>query len=411
MASRERLPALQHPHFRNWILGSFFSNLGGQLQVWGMFWHLDHMTHQAIAVGYIGLVRVVPLVLLGLFGGVVADQRDRRQVLLTTQSAMAATAAAMAAFTITGTIKPAIIYVLVALEAIARAYNGPVRQAMIANLVPPEHFPNAASINGIQWRLSEVLGPAVAGLLIWGLGSTDGLTACYVLNALSFGALIAAVYKLPPFPPQTQRSRGAREIVASIQEGFAFLKATPVIANAMWIDFWGTFLAGAQALLAFFVRSELHLGSLSYGLLAGAGGLGAMIASAVLAYVPTIRRQGAWVIGMIAAFGACTIFFGLSPNFWTAAVFYAGIGAADMISTVLRQTIRQLTVPDVMRGRLSSIGMILQVSGPQLGDYEAAQVAQLQGVRFSLVLGGLGAFVVAAWYRVRGKALYHYEHK
>lgn len=411
MALVDRLPALQYPHFRNWILGSFISNLGGQLQVWGMFWHLDHLTKQPIAVGYVGLVRVVPLIGLGLFGGVVADQRDRRKVLLTTQTAMASTAAAMAFFTITGTVTPLVIYTLVFLEAIARAYNGPVRQAMIANLVPAEHFPNAASINGIQWRLSDVLGPAVAGILIATLGPIHGLSACYILNALSFGALIAAVIKLPPFPSRVDRSKNAGEVLASIKEGFAFLKETPVIANAMWIDFWGTFLAGAQALLPAFVRSELKLGPQWYGGLASAGGVGALLASAALAFLPTIRKQGAWVIAMIALFGACTIFFGLSPNFWTAAIFYAGIGASDMISTVLRQTIRQLAMPDNMRGRLSSIGMILQVSGPQLGDYEAAGLAQLLGIRVSLVAGGLGSFLVAAWYRVRGKALRDYVHE
>jgi len=375
-----------------------------------MFWHLDFMTKAPIAVGYVGLVRVIPLITLGLFGGVVADQRDRRNVLLVTQTAMASTAAIMAAFTIAGDVTPAVIYILVALEAIARAYNGPVRQAMIANLVPTEHFPNAASINGIQWRLSEVLGPAFAGGLIAWLGPTHGLTTCYVLNALSFGALIAAVVKLPAFPPKVDRSKNPREVIASIAEGFAFLKASPVVANAMWIDFWGTFLAGAQALLPSYVRAELHLGPAWYGALAAAGGLGAMVASACLAFLPKIRRQGAWVIGMIAAFGFCTIGFGLSPSFWLAAVFYAGIGAADMISTVLRQTIRQLAIPDHMRGRLSSIGMIFQISGPQLGDYEAAAVAQTASIRASLVLGGLGAFIVSGWYRFRGPALQEYEH-
>jgi hypothetical protein len=134
-----------------------------------------------------------------------------------------------------------------------------------------------------------------------------------------------------------------------------------------------------------------------------------MLASAALTWLPPIRRQGAWVIGMIAAFGVFTLVFGITRNFWFAALCYAGIGASDMISTVLRQTIRQLAIPDTMRGRLSSIGMIFQISGPQLGDYEAAAVAQATSVRVSLILGGLGAFVVAGWYRFRGR-LRDYEH-
>lgn len=406
-----RLPALRHRHFRNWIVGSFISNLGGQLQMWGMFWHLDHMTHSPWAVGLVGVVRVVPLIVLGLFGGVIADQRDRRSVLLCTQLGMASTAAAMAVFTITGHVTPLVIYTLVALEAVARAYNGPVRQAMIANLVPPEDFPNAASINGIQWRLSDVLGPAVTGLVVAGFGPTHGLTACYLFNALSFGALIAAVIKLPPFPPKTERSKGAREVIASIKEGFWFMRNTPVIANAMWIDFWGTFLAGGQALLPAFVRADLQLGPRWYGLLGASAGLGALTASAALAFLPTIRRQGMWVISMIAAFGLSTVLFGLSHNFWIAALCYAGVGATDMISTVLRQTIRQLAIPDEIRGRISSIGMIFQISGPQLGDAEAAYLAAQTTVRFSLITGGLGALAVASWYRLRKTALRDYEHK
>jgi len=406
----ERLPSLRHRHFRNWIIGSFISNLGGQLQTWGMFWHLDHLTHNPWAVGLVGVIRVVPLLSLGLFGGVMADQRDRRSLLLVTQSGMASTAVLLALLTSTGHITPNVIYLLVALEAVARAYNGPVRQAMIANLVPPEHFPNAASINGIQWRLSDILGPAIAGLLIGQFGPNLGLTLCYGLNALSFLAMIAAVIKLPKFPPLTNRSKSPREVVDSIKEGFTFLRQAPVIANAMWIDFWGTFLAGGQALLPAFVRADLKLGPHWYGMLASAAGVGAMVASLVLALIPTIRRQGLWVIGMIGMFGLCTLLFGLSHNFWMAAACYAGVGASDMISTVLRQTIRQLAIPDNLRGRLSAIGMIFQISGPQLGDAEAAYLAERTTVRFSLIVGGVGALAVAAWYRFRRTALRDYEH-
>jgi MFS family permease len=322
---------------------------------------------------------------------------------------MAVSAAGLAIATISGFINPGIIYLFVVLDAIARAFDGPVRQAIVPNLVPLHHYPNAASINGIQWRLGEVIGPALTGVLIASLGPIHGTFACYALNAVSYGAVIAVVLQLPSYKPKSTRSTSTREVFQSIGEGVQFLRSTKVLSNAMWIDFWGTFFAGAVALLPAFARAELHLDARGYGLLAASSGFGAMIASMVLAWIPTVRRQGRWVILMITFYGLSTICFGLSRNLWLAMAFLACTGAADMISTVLRQTIRQLAIPDQLRGRLSGIGMIFQVSGPQAGDFEAATLANFAGVRASLMIGGVGAMLIAAWYRLRGPALDRYE--
>lgn len=399
------MPALRHRHFRNWVVGAFISNIGGQLQAWALFWQLDHITHRPESVGIVGLVRIVPLVGLGLFGGVVADQFDRRRVLLLTQTGMAFSALGLASVTLLGFASPAVIYLFVALDATARAFDGPVRQAIVPNLVSLKDFSNAASINGIQWRLGEVIGPALTGLLLAALGPERGPTACYGLNALSYGGVILVVLFLPAFPPKSERSTSVQHVIHSIAEGVRFLRQAKVLANAMWIDFWGTFFAGAVALLPAFSRVELHLDPRGYGWLAASSGFGAMVASAALAWMPTVHRQGRWVIIMICLYGLSTIAFGLSRELWVAMLFLAGTGAADMISTVLRQTIRQLAIPDALRGRLSGIGMIFQVSGPQAGDFEAATLAQFTTVRESLVIGGIGAMLISAWYRIKGPAL------
>jgi hypothetical protein len=280
--------------------------------------------------------------------------------------------------------------------------------------VPPQDFPNAASVNGIQWRLSDVLGPALAGLLIAspGLGQFSGLTLCYLLNAVSFVAVIVAVWFLPKRPPDPAvRSKSVGEVLDSIKGGIRFVRSVPLMGNAMWIDFWGTFLSGAQALLPAFAMKILNLGPQGYGILAASSGAGALVASVVLAATPTIRHQGRWVICMIALYGAFTVLFGLSQNLFTAGIFLAATGAADMVSTVLRQTIRQLNTPDEMRGRMSSISMLFNVTGPQLGDYEAGLLAHYTGERLSIVVGGIGCALVSGWYWVRGKALKHYEHR
>lgn len=411
MTLAERLPALGYPEFRRWVVGSFFSNVGGSLQIWAVFWQLDHITHRPEAVGFVGLVRIVPLLLFGLFAGLVADTRERARILLVTQSAMGLVALTLATLTFAGIVLPWTIYALVLVEACARAYDGPARQSIVANLVPSHHYANAASINGIQWRLSEVLGPVLSGVLIAGLGPQNGPGTAYALNALSFVTLLYAVIRLPRLPAQMARSQGAKAVFASIGEGIAYLRRAVVVRNAMWIDFWGTLVAGASALLPTFARAVLHVDPRGYGFLVSSQGFGAMLASGYLAWRAPYARPGRVVIAMIALFGLCTVGVGLASNLIVAILFLAGVGATDMISTVQRQTIRQLAVPDAMRGRLSSIGMIFQVSGPQIGDWEAAQLAGVAGTPTSFVTGGLGAVLAALWYWRRGPALRDYEYR
>lgn len=391
------------------MVGSFVSNVGGSLQLWTVFWLLDHLTRRPEAVGLVGLVRIVPLLALGLFGGLVADTRERPRVLRWTQSAMALVAVGLAVLAATDGATPLAIYVLIFLEACARAYNAPARQSIVANLVPREHFPNAAGINGVQWRLSEVIGPVLSGLLIAGLGPRWGTAAAFALNAVSFAGLLLALRRVPHLPARMPREPGLPAIRRGITEGIAYLRRTYVVRNAMWLDFWGTFVGGASALLPAFARADLRVGPTGYGVLTAATGAGAMLASLALAGSRTPRRPGRVVIGSIALFGAATIALGFAPNLAWAAFALAAVGASDMVSTVQRQTIRQLAVPDEMRGRLASIGQIFQVSGPQLGDWEAAEVAGAIGVRGSFVLGGAGAIVAAVWYRLRGPALRDYR--
>jgi MFS family permease len=414
-----RLPALAHRDFRNYQIGNFVSNVGNRMQFAAILWHVYERTHSNSYVGALGLVRVVPLVVFGLFGGVIADHFDRRKILLITQCGMAIVALGLAMVTIYGYDDVWAIYGMVALGAVANAFNGPVRQAIVANLVPARDFPNAASINGITWRLSDILGPVFGGLL---LGWThapyiSGLAWVYVCNAVSFVAVMFAVWLLPPRPPSAdEQARTFGDAIVAIKEGFRFFRKADVVRNTMIVDFWATFFAGAEALLPSYAKL-LKLGPQGYGLLASATGAGALVASVVTAFLPTISRQGLWVLRMIGLFGLATILFGTSPNLPLAFLFLALIGATDMVSTVLRQTIRQLSTPDRMRGRLGSIGMLFQISGPQLGDAEAGYAADgfgvlglapLAAVRASIITGGIGSLVVAGWWMWRSH-LVHYD--
>jgi MFS family permease len=409
-----RLPALRHAEFRSFLLGSFVSNVGTNVQSWAIAWHVYHLTHSSLMVGLLGLVRVGPLLLFSLLGGVVADHADRRKVLLLTQSAMALVALATFMLTQTEVVTVGALYVVVAVHSVARAFDGPARQSMLVGLVSLEDFPNAASLNGVTWRLSDVLGPVVAGFLIaWaGIGKISGLSLCYLLNVVSFAAVLFAIWRLRPrpVPNQGERPTNARQVITLIKDGLRFVNRTPVVRSAMWIDFWATLLSGAEALLPAFAATILHLGPQGYGVLAASTGFGALLAASVMAVLPPVRRQGKLVVWMIAFYGLATVSFGLAGSLWVAAISLAAVGAADMISTVLRQTIRQLATPDQLRGRMTATSSLFHISGPQLGDFEAGAVASVWGERVSVVLGGALCLLVAAhWSRAKALTGYEYE--
>ncbi len=402
-----RFPALSHTAFRDYLFGAFFSNVGNSIQAWAIAWHVYSLTGSSLHVGLLGLVRVGPLLLLSLFGGVLADQADRRKVLLLSQSAMALVALVLYALTSAGEITVGALYVIVALNAVARAFEQPARQALVVSLVPKSDFPNAASLNGMAWRLSDVLGPILAGTLIHSQGGNPAL--CYGVNFLSFATMLFAVWRMPSKKPDVVKPESFREVLTLIAEGLRFVNRTPVVRSAMWIDFWATLFSGADALLPAFAATILKVGPTEYGILAASTGIGAFIGAAITAYLPTVKKQGRIVVLMIGSYGLFTIAFGLSTNLWVAAFSLAAVGASDMISTVFRQTIRQLATPDELRGRMNATSSLFHISGPQLGDFEAGAVAKFYGERVSIVVGGLLCLGVALIWS-RSKALTTYEH-
>lgn len=408
-----RLPALQHPNFRNYLAGTFVSNIGGNMQAIAIVWQVYEITESSLMVGLLGLVRVVPLLCLTLFAGVLADQTDRRRLMLITQTAMAFVSLAAFGITISGGVSVAVLYGIVALQTVARAFDGPARQSMFATLVPARDFPNAASLNGMSWRLSDVIGPVLGGALLQNVeGATlSGPALCYLINFFTFTAVIVAVWRLPSNRPDAggDHARTLGEVFLRIGEGFQFVRRTPAVRGAMWIDFWATLFSGADALFPAMATSVLNLGPQALGLLQGSLGAGALLGAGYIAWRPTIHRQGLVVVAMIASYGFFTILFGFSNSLWFAMLCLAGVGASDMISTVLRQTIRQLATPDAMRGRMNATCSLFHISGPQLGDLEAGAVASVAGERFSIVLGGSLCLGVALVFS-RGKGLVDYVH-
>lgn len=299
---------------------------------------------------------------------------------------------------------------MVAINAIARSFDGPARQALQVGLVPLQDFPSAASLNGVAWRLSDVMGPVFAGILL--ALPEYGLTLCYALNFISFFALFVVIFRMKPTQtaPKDDQPKNFKEVISLIKDGLRFVNNTPVIRHAMWIDFWATFLSGAEALLPAFAGVILGLGTEGYGLLAGATGMGALVAATGLTWMPTIQNQGKLVVSMIALYGLATFALGFAPNLAVAMACLAVVGASDMISTVMRQTIRQLATPDELRGRMNATSSLFHISGPQLGDFESGAVAHFVGERASIKLGGALCLLVALNWS-RAKSLVSYKHQ
>ena len=382
-------PALRHRRFFYLWLGLMISVAGSQMQVWALFWHIRTLTDQPIALGGIGLARIAPVIVFSLIGGAVADVFNRRRILFLTQSAAALVALTLGLLTRFEHINLWHIYLLTAIQAVALAFDLPARQALVPNLVPARDLPNAFSLTSIAFQTGAVLGPALSGIVI----AYTGQASVYLINAASFLAPIFALILLGDVPQKVDRSRTNGVSLEAIREGIQFIVNRPIIFSSMILDFVATFFASANTLMPFVARDVLHVGVTAYGWLSAAQSVGAMIAALVVSQLKDLRRQGRLFLGAVLLFGLATVAFGLSTVFAVAWIALALTGAADSVSTIIRNTIRQLQTPDQMRGRMTSVNQIFFQGGPQLGEIEAGAVAQLFGAPVAIVSGGIGCIL------------------
>ncbi len=391
--------ALGHRNFRLLWTGQLVSLTGTMMQNAAVLWHVSLLAgdgEKGVALGLVGLVRVVPIVLFSLVGGVVADAGDRRRMMLVTQSLMALVATALAAVTLSGSQALWPVYLLTALGSATVAFDAPARQSLMPMLVPPEHLPNAISLSSIMMQTASVVGPTLAGIVI-GIG---GVGWAYVANALSFLAVLRGLVAMRDLPERPPTERTAISLGAA-REGLAFVFSSPLLRSAMLLDFFACFFASATALLPMFAQDVLHVGPTGYGWLYAAASIGAVATSAVMVRaIERLEARGRVLLLSVAGYGAATIVFGFSHSFWLSFAALAATGATDTVSMVLRNVIRQLHTPDRLRGRMTSVNMIFFMGGPQLGELEAGLVAQWAGPVASVVTGGVGALValgVVAW--------------
>ncbi len=387
-------PSLRHRRFLLLWLGLLISIAGSQMQITALFWQIRTLTDQPIALGAVGLARILPVIVFSLLGGAVADVLNRRRILFVTQSWMATTAFILGWLTLSGKIDLWHIYLLTALQAVALAFDGPSRQALVPNLVPAKDLPNAFSMTSLANQIGSIAGPALSGIII----AVGGLPYIYIINAISFLAVILALVLMGPVEQKINATaRNGAVSISAIAEGIQFILKQPLILSTMILDFFATFFASANTLMPIIAVDILHVGAVAYGWLSSAQAIGAMIAAVVISQVHQIRRQGAVFLMAVVVFGVSTIFLGLSQSFVITMLALIVMGGADTVSTIIRNTIRQLSTPDYIRGRMTSVNQIFFQGGPQLGELEAGAVAQVFGVPFAIISGGIGCIIATIW--------------
>jgi MFS family permease len=388
-------PSLKHRRFFYLWFGQLLSIAGTQMQLWALYWHIHTLTDEPIALGGVGLARILPVIIFSLVGGVVADSFDRRNVILVTQSAAGGIALALGLLTEFGQINIWLIYALTAFQAIAVAFDSPARQALVPNLVPPKDLPNAFSMTSIAAETGAIIGPALTGVAI----ALGGQETVYYINAASYLAVIVALILIGPIV-HAKTPRPAGSTLSSIREGVHFILNKQIILSTMLLDFVATFFASANTLMPIIAQDILKVGVVEYGWLSAAQSVGAVTAGLVVSQLPELRRQGQLFLGSVLVFGLATIVFGASRILVLSWLALAFIGAADSVSTIIRNTIRQLQTPDHLRGRMTSVNQIFFQGGPQLGEVETGVMAQLFGAPIAIITGGIGC-IAGMWLIVR----------
>jgi MFS family permease len=375
-------------------LGLLISITGTQMQISAVLWHINTLTAEPIALGGLGAARIIPVIIFSLIGGAFADVHNRRNILFVTQSGMALVALILGWLSLTGNIDLWHIYLLMALQAVAVAFNGPALQSLVPNLVPAKDLPNAFSMNSLANQVGSIIGPALSGIMI----AASELSFIYIINAVSFLAVILALLLMGPVQQlKSADGRSGKVSLAAITEGIRFILNQPLILSTMILDFFATFFASANTLMPIVAKQILHVGAIGFGILSAAQAIGSITAALIISQMHQIRRQGAVFLMAVVVFGGATILFGATTSFVIAMLALIIIGGADTVSTIIRNTIRQLSTPDYIRGRMTSVNQIFFQGGPQLGELEAGLVAQITSVPIAIISGGIGCILATIW--------------
>lgn len=399
---RDAFAALRVPAFRRYIVCLLALTLGIQIQGTVVGWQVYDLTHDPLALGLIGLAEALPAIATALYAGHVADTRDRRSIALLALIVLVGCSVALwflsrplvAGVAITQPNRLTAIYSVIVVSGVARAFLQPARQALSAELVPRELYPNAITWRSGSWQLAAVLGPALGGLLY----AVGGTSLAYAIDAALMIAAVFVLLSVHHVPPPREPSN--EKIFASLTSGLRFVIGEPVILGALSLDLFSVLFGGAMALLPVFAAEILHVGPAGLGMLRAAPAAGAVMTSVLLTRFPPFNRTGRTLLLAVAGFGVCMILFGLSRNFALSAVLLWASGAFDMVSVVVRSTLLQVRTPIALMGRVSAVNQIFIGSSNEIGGFESGVAARWLGTAQSVVFGGIATLLVVgvvAW--------------
>ncbi|MFC4592107.1 MFS transporter [Sphaerisporangium corydalis] len=395
-------PLKESPPFRRLWAGSVLSAVGAQMTSFAVALQVYTLTRSSIAVGMVGLASAVPSIVFGLAGGSVIDAFDRRRLVLVTSGGLALVSVAFAvqAFAEYDRLWP--LYLLVALQSLLGALDGPARRTFLPRLLPAERIPAGAALTMFIFHASATAGPGLGGVV----ASAWGLKMCYLVDALSFAASLYGIVRLPAMPPEGGATRPGLSAVA---DGFRFIRGNRIIGGAFLADMSATFFGMPLALFPAINAEHFGGSAQTLGLLTAAPAVGGIIGSSLSGWVGQVSRQGRAMLIAGAIWGAGLTGFGLAGSLWLALSLLALAGAADVISVVFRTTVVQVATPDRYLGRVSAAEYVVGVGCPQLGNFRAGAVGSLTSPAAGIVSGGLATIAGAALIGLTIPALSRYR--
>ncbi len=375
--------------FRLLFIGSFIATLGEQMINIAIGWELYDRTGSALVLGFVGLVQIIPVFLLSLPAGYVADRFNRKLIVILSLLLLALASIGLTYLSyVHGPLL--LIYGCLLLIGCAAAFNSPASSTLVTQAVPEHAYQSAATWSSSSWQLASVLGPAAGGVLIALMHRATLIYALYGVAVIIFALLLL------PLRGKQQKviSSTTTTTIGSLLEGLKFLRSTQVILAAITLDMFAVLLGGATTLLPIFAKDILHVGPTGLGLLRTAPSVGALCVTFGLAYIPPFKKTGRTLLLAVGGFGLATVIFGLSHTFWLSLVMLFLLGGLDNISVVIRSTLVLTRTPNAMLGRISAVNSLFIGASNELGGFESGLTAQLFGPMLSVVGGGIGTIIV-----------------
>ena len=382
-----RFAAFRHRSYSLFFFSRFLTAFATQIVSVSVGWQMYDATKNPFYLGLIGLFQFLPSLALVLVTGSVADRYNRRVIVSACMFVASVATAILLALTMTGTFSPVPVFAVMMVFGFERAFMSPAVQSLAPNLIPPEDLSNAVAWNSSSWQAATIIGP-VAGGLLYGLGADLAYTVALALLLVSSVLVIM-------IPKPAQRMSREKPTWTSLLAGFSFIRSEKIVLGAISLDLFAVLLGGATALMPIFARDVLTVGPWGLGLLRSAPGVGAIVTAILLASFPIQHRAGMLMFIGVAIFGAATVVFGLSTSVWLSVAALAVMGAADMISVYVRETLIALWTPDDVRGRVSAVNMVFVGASNELGEFRSGTMASLIGAVPAVVVGGFGTLAVA----------------